>query len=417
MKKNIQLVSYASIAIYTIGILFTTIVIWRNTLQTPYSLNWNGWAYYEWLINYEGGFVRRGLVGSFINEFYYGKEVVAVNTLVFISAFLFTLLATLLVASNLMVPRSALLFVFCPVGLYWAAIGNEYYYRKEIFFYIVMLSVCLIFQRWQRCGNRYLAQLLVGLIFLSSIFLPLVHEAFIFYSLLLFALILFKIYQSTSMSERKVVLLYSLFCSLLFAILSYFKGDVGVSQSIWLSLSDSARDLSGSLEPAGGISAIGWSLAKGLNLSVVALLSGLASYYLFPIFLIYLFIGYMVSETRELRLPEAYFSKELFLPYCLVIISFIPLFVLGWDWGRWVMGIWYVSLCIFLLRLDAQIIQFLSNEVSSVKKLAGILAFPTLLFLGIVTRVPECCISGSGSSFLYNPALEPIKDFLRDSLK
>ena len=135
LKRSRWSGSYVAMTIYFIGILFSVIVIWSNTLHTPSSLKWNSWVFYEWIINYEGGFVRRGLIGSVINAFYYGEELSAVNTLVFFVALLFILLATMFVASNVKNARSALLFVFCPVGFYWMAIGNEYYYRKEIFFF------------------------------------------------------------------------------------------------------------------------------------------------------------------------------------------------------------------------------------------------------------------------------------------
>lgn len=42
-------------------------VCWKATLETPALLKWNAYGLSEWLINYEGGFVRRGLVGQWIN--------------------------------------------------------------------------------------------------------------------------------------------------------------------------------------------------------------------------------------------------------------------------------------------------------------------------------------------------------------
>ena len=409
--------SYVAIIIYFIGILFSVIVIWNNTLHTPSSLNWNSWVFYEWLINYEGGFVRRGLIGSVINAFYYGEELSAVNALVFFAALLFILLATIFVASNVKNARSALLFIFCPVGFYWMATGNEYYYRKETFFYITVLCACLIFQRWQIYRNRYLALILTGFIFATSSLLPLVHEAFLFYSWLPFSLMLLQLHQANGASGKRVATAFTLVSFVIFVILSCYKGDANTSEAIWLSLSDSAKALTGTSEPAGGISAIGWSLTRGLSLSVIALQSGLASYYIFSIILIYLFVGYIVSEHRSLDLKQTYLSKQLLLPFGIVVVSFLPLFVLGWDWGRWVMGIWYVSLFTFILKLDRQILEFFGNTVGLLRKMFVLYVFTILLSLGLITRVPECCFSGSGTSFFSNPALSNLLSDLKEFLK
>ena len=420
LKRSRWSGSYVAMTIYFIGILFSVIVIWSNTLHTPSSLKWNSWVFYEWIINYEGGFVRRGLIGSVINAFYYGEELSAVNTLVFFVALLFILLATMCVASNVKNARSALLFVFCPVGFYWMAIGNEYYYRKEIFFFIAILCACLIFQRWQIYRNHYLVLILTGFIFATSILLPLVHEAFLFYGWLPFSLMLLQIHQENGTSGKRVVIAYTVVSLVIFAILSYYSGDANTSKAIWLSLSDSAKALTVTSGPAGGISAIGWSLTRGLSLSVIALQTGLASYYIFSIILIYLFVGYIVSENRSLDLKQIYLSKQLLLPFGVVVVSFLPLFVIGWDWGRWVMCIWYVSLFIFLLNLDKQIVEFFPNTVGLLRKMFVFVVFPILLSLGLITRVPECCFSGSGTSFFSNPVLSnfnPVLSNLKEFLK
>lgn len=413
LKKLKSFKSHIVLTIYFFGILFSTILIWNNTLHTASNLNWNTWAFYEWLINYQGGFVRRGLIGWIINAFYYDEELIALNALVFFTALLFILLATLFVAKNVNAVRSALLFIFCPVGLYWMAASNEFYFRKEIFFYIFILIACLIFQKWQITGNRFLSFILTGFIFVASVFLPLIHEAFIFYGWLIFALMLFQLHKSDGKSSRRIVMAYSVLCLFIFAVLSYYKGDLDTSEAIWLSLSYSARDLTANPEHAGGISAIGWSLKQGLFLPIVALQTGLASYYFFSIVLVYLFLGYIVSEHRGLSLKQTYLSNWMLLPFGVVTASFLPLFVLGYDWGRWVMGIWYVSLFIFLLQLDKQIIQFFTNKVKILQKVFYLFSFPILLGFGLFTRVPECCFSGSGTSLLFNPAFAPVKNFLK----
>ena len=412
-KKTGWLKSCLVPAMYFIGALFSVILIWRNTLHAPSSLAWNVWAFYEWLINYEGGVVRRGLVGAIINSLYYGEEIFVANALVFFFALTFIALATIFWANHVRTVRSALLIIFCPVGFYWMAVGNEYYYRKEILFYVAIVCACFAYRIWKNNNNRYLALILAGYIFFISIFLPLVHEAFIFYGWLISTLIIYQLYQADSVLRKRMILSYTALSIIIFGVLSVYKGDANTSLKIWMSLSDAAKSPSlGSSEPAGAISAIGWSMMKGLSLSAIAVQTGLASYYVFSISLMYLFLGYIVAERRGLDPKDAYLSMELLAPFGMVVASFTPLFILGWDWGRWVTGIWYVSLFIFLLDLDRQIIEIFYRKCGEMQKVFFPAVFPLLLFLGFVTRVPECCFAGSGGSIISNPAFEPVKDFL-----
>ena len=411
---------YLSRAIYLFGFLFSLLFVYKNTLDAPSSLNYPEWPFYEWLINYQVGFVRRGLVGSIINYFSFGKEVQALNTLVFFSYLIFSFLISLFLAINVTAVRSAILLVFCPFGLYWISLSNEYYFNKEILFYIAILFTSMMYIFFKDRKSLLIKNTIILFIFLISGLLLLVHEAFLFFGAFIFSLIIFKLYspQSPPQIGKIVAIIFIKFCLVIFAILVYYKGDLTTSEAIWLSLSDQAKEISGNAGPAGGIVAIGWSLLTGLSLSIRALLSGLASYYIFSFILIYLFLGFILFEKKgegergAINLSKIYLSKKLLLPLSIVALTFSPLFILGWDWGRWVMGIYYIQLIIFLLELDEVILQFFKKNFTLTKKFSFIY-FIILLFLALITRVPGCCFNASGNSALNNPALLTIKNYLR----
>jgi hypothetical protein len=207
-----------------------------------------------------------------------------------------------------------------------------------------------------------------------------------------------------------------IFTILYFFFLGFFKGDADTSQAIWKSLSPTAIALSNSHEPAGGISAIGWSLVQGLNLSIKAIQSGLATYYIFSILLVYLTVGFIVADQRSISICEFYKSKELLLPFIAVVLTFLPLFALGWDWGRWVMGIWNISIFIYLLQLDAKVAQLIESSIDMRFLKFRIIIFPVLLCLGFITRVPECCFGGSGTSLFSNPAFSSLRSYVKNIL-
>lgn len=412
-----QASNYARIAIL-IGIAsFALFIIWKNTLEDPTVIKWNIWAFYEWLINYEGGFVRRGLAGALVSSYFYGNEITAINFIVFVLSFNLIILATTFAITTVNTTKSALLYAFCPTGIYWMAASNEYFYRKEILFYISLLLVSLIFNRWLKESTKFLSNFLTVVIFLVSIFLSFVHEAFLFYGCLLFSLILLLVHKRHPAKAKVIVQTYLAMSLLIFIFFCVFKGDASTSKAIWESLSEPARSLSHNQDVAGGISAIGWSLKQGLSMSLYTIQSGLGAYYLFSILIIYLTLGFIVSEQRNLSLQEFYVSKKLFIPFLCILLTFLPLFILGWDWGRWVMGIWYVSVCMFFLRIDVKLTDLTENILEIDPRRFVLIVFSALLCLELITRVPECCFSGTGTSLLSNPAFLNIKEVLKQKLK
>jgi hypothetical protein len=294
------------------------------------------------------------------------------------------------------------------------SLSNEYYFNKEIFFYIAILFTSLMYIFLKKFKSLFITNIIIVFIFLISGLLLLVHEAFLFFGGFIFSLIILKLYSPYSpYIGRIIAIIFIKFCLVIFGILVYYKGDLTTSEAIWLSLSDSAKEITGNSGPAGGISAISWSLLTGLSLSVRAVLSGLASYYIFSFILIYLFLGFILFERGVMNLRKIYLSKNLLLPLSIVVLTFVPLFMLGWDWGRWVMGIYYISLIIFLLELDKIILQFFLKKNFALTKKFSFIYFLILLFLALITRVPGCCFNASGNSALNNPALFTIKNYFR----
>jgi hypothetical protein len=39
---------------------FSVALVYSHTIQEPSTLKWNAWAFYEWLINFEGGLCGGG---------------------------------------------------------------------------------------------------------------------------------------------------------------------------------------------------------------------------------------------------------------------------------------------------------------------------------------------------------------------
>ncbi|MEJ2566391.1 MAG: hypothetical protein P8164_11805 [Gammaproteobacteria bacterium] len=416
-KKVKFLVRGGIIALATTSIL----LIGLHTLASIAALDWNSWAFFDWLVNYKAGFVRRGLVGALIHRYGYGHEVVWVNCLVFVlGASIVALLATLALRISNFHPKAALLYTISPAGFFWMALSNQYYYRKEMLFYLSLLTIAHLYLYWKQTENRKIAGMVLALIAISFLILPLVHEAFLFFCLLYFYLITASIvgFYAPGKTTRSILRLLVIANLVIFAMLSWFKGNAEQSSIIWASLSSSAQAVADRDGISGGISAIGWSIFKGFSLSVRAILSGMGTYYLFALAVIYLVVGYIFSALSGLALVQAYRNQRLNITFAAVCLSFLPLFALGWDWGRWIVGIYIVSSTMVISGVFVEVDSYIAivDRIVS-ERVLTIFFFLMLFAICLLTKIPECCIDGPGDSFYKNRFVSSIVHNLKDASK
>ncbi|WP_322771759.1 hypothetical protein [Synechococcus sp. CBW1107] len=147
--------------------------------------------------------------------------------------------------------------------------------------------------------------------------------------------------------------------------------------------------------PPGAIEAIGWTTSKGLLLSISTLSDFRHGIWIPAAWLltIYICIQFFIADKE----PQYIEKKRFIVLFQLLFIS--PLFVLGWDFGRWIF-LWITSSALLYGCLSSSLGPNLFNANSfmavghMMKKLNR--SFPLhgnqqmlLLFLGI----PGCCWS------------------------
>lgn len=339
--------------------------------------------------------------GEILQRLFYGREVEAINYLAFFSGVAYVTFSVNQALQIKSSTKDVLLYVFAPMGFFSIAISNEYFYRKEIIFVCAMLGVAALFRAWNGGSKRYIAWWICILVALSSLIFPLIHEAFIFYCTLIFSRILSRVatYYVGEAKSKKIIVAYVAFNVLYFLALSIFKGKASQGAQIWESLSPAAKSFSSTGGISGGILTIGWSTMQGMKLPMTLILSGTGLYYFFPLALAYLIVGFIKSGLDGRDFLEVC-SLPIFIGnFLLVFITFVPLFILGWDWGRWVLGIFVVfSTMVFSgLLVD---VDFKSKKryffVDIIKRRETL--FALLFLISFFTRTPECCIVESGAS-------------------
>ena len=129
----------------------------------------NGWTFNEWLINYRGGFVRRGLLGEII---YYLNKINLDHRYIIFSVGLISLFHILYHVLNLVKDKHILyrlFIVFNPFGLFYLIQNIEFFFARRDLFY---LNFLIYFGKRKKFN--------IKLFFIFSLFLILNYGIYIF---------------------------------------------------------------------------------------------------------------------------------------------------------------------------------------------------------------------------------------------
>jgi hypothetical protein len=328
---------------FTILILLLIGAIGRQLLSAP-SWGHDSYQITEWLINYAGGFVRRGLPGTVIGMVS-GATGIQANHLVIITS-----LACYLVLGAWLLRRVTATF---PVVLVLSCVvmGIPAYQdsivRKDSLGLLFLLGcLCVEHSRLPRFTVMVILNVLAGAAILC-------HETFVFYALA--GLILLNRGNPESPGalaalRRGLCLLPAGICFLLTVIHHGTPEHAVAVNDSWIPLwktIDPGNPAIGT--PDASIEALGWTTGQGLSLSLYMLGSGfyqpLAWAMVFAISFMLVVLFTDRDSDREGRPAMATRIRvTALLLQQLVFIS--PLFLLGVDYGRWLF-LWLVSSMMF----------------------------------------------------------------------
>lgn len=306
------------------------------------------WMIGDWLINYQGGFVRRGLAGELILQLAKATEInpgiIVYSLQLSLYATFFLLSYVLLKKQNTILPYALLLCSPCiyTFHLYDPAGG----FRKEIIYFVV-LSFLVWSAMW--VDQRRYKQAFYSVI-LAYPFAILTHEMLIVFMPYLLASHLLAV----KVKKRDVFIIALLLVPSFIALVAsaYHRGDAGHAESIYESLSVAGyvvKEGGAILWLENGIQE-GWTLVKtnifDTNNYIYSLLVlALASVAYFP-------VRKNIETLKDNKLSLA-----------MVMVSMagtLPLLFVAVDWGRFI----YIHLVsLFLLSLA-----YVPNKLSNEKK-------------------------------------------------
>ena len=251
------------------------------------DLNVSNYSLSELLINYQGGFVRRGLLGEIA---FNSNDPVQTITVIQKSALVLVLVGLLAILaaekSNVVRMIFTTAIIFAPGGLHDMKLGGssvsgyfEYLDRKEIWFYLALICFYVITRFF---SERYF--IFYGLFSLVSIFTVLIHELFIIFPLAILTTFIIskKIAFRSSEFAAICVSYFAILATLMLVTINH--GDENISKLISQSYAQKFPnlDVDGVLTPTeNAIFAIGWPISRSQELASRLFLEGSVIYYIY----------------------------------------------------------------------------------------------------------------------------------------
>lgn len=297
----------------------------------------HGWGHGSWqlgecLINYQGGFVRRGLLGEAYWQLSRGSGIPANLLAIWGGVIAYAGLVWWMWArSRGTIPRLFLLSAIC-LGF---PAYQDCIVRKDCLGLLCLVGCLEIRRSWGDASLRTW----VG-INLLGVLSMLIHESFLFYALGLVVLVESpRGWNGIAGAAKRICCLIPSWAA--FGIAAMFHGSAEVSERVNASLVPLWRQLDPSAvgveTPAGAIAGLGWTPEQALGPSWNLLTSGI---YQPGIWVVLYGISFLLTLGLVGGFPATATDRSqarVRLIGLLVVqwLSVSPLFILGFDYGRW----------------------------------------------------------------------------------
>ena len=318
-----------------------------------FTENYSSWQYSDWLINYEGGFVRRGFIGGIL-YFFHKSLFIDLDKLIFSFVILIYIFISFFLFKSIEYIENNYenILIFLSPGFFiYPIMNSEVIGRKEILF-IFFIAFFVFFEK--KINNKYLFSSLI----ISIIILCLSHAGFIFYSpYLIFLYILIKHNRNLKIKKLEI---FSILLTILFLAISiqYFSGSEIIIEQICLSVKEFVS------ENCGKTDQIAWLDSKldhriFFHLSVFKEIfpNNLFIYFL-SIILVFFFISIRLKNSK---FNNMILNSKFITPFFIFILLFIftfPVYILGRDWGRYIYISYSSTFFIYIFCLKEKILTF-----------------------------------------------------------
>ena len=311
----------------------------------------------DWLINYEGGFVRRGLIGELITNFSIMMSFKLRDSILIFQLFFFLsyYLLVVLFCKNLFKNRLIILAIFSPIFVLYPVAEIEVLGRKELIIFVIFLSY--LFFDIKKIKLQIIYKLIL---FPASILIW--EPVFLFFPFIfLIDLFVFKINR---FDKKLLYISLSYFVSIFFVLLIYLNPFPQENYNIM------SNFLKNQFNEKCYMSCdfVGKQSANSFSELFKMFLEKFKFTYAFRYFIIivvgfsplYLMSIYSKVKSKNQVLIVSKF-KNLFFPFFLAFLPSAVLYLIMYDWARIVHISYTFSLLTFLYLIKENFIE-LSNQ-------------------------------------------------------
>lgn len=319
----------------------------------------------EWLINYQGGFVRRGFLGELFFQIatifnIKIRFVIFIFQIIMYGSFLFFIFKFFnTIKKNFII----VLCIFSPLLIIYHIAEVETLARKEVLLFIHFLILLLYFNQ----KNKQIIYLSITYPFLMLIWEPIVFFSG-FYALIVFVDFEFK---NISNFLKKIILPF-LPAVFVFFLIIFNKYTVQNQDLMCSNLKEFVNETC--------YMSLGY-VTTSIKDNYMSLFGGIEMSYIFR-YALALFVGFFPLMVIVFNLKKTINIKNQFVynrhPFQLFLIASFPvifLFAMGLDWGRWCNIFYFYSITTFFYLINKNfyvlkieiITQYLNNIVSKSK--------------------------------------------------
>lgn len=360
MVKNLSITreKYGKTVMNIIMLVFSMKVVYDIIKRGFYIISSNESFYpHEFYINYQGGFVRRGLLGEILFQICKNLNI---NPQWVIAIFCLLCFVFVICFFVYLFKKNDILWWILPLSIF---LGNDDIIRKDYFFIVSLILILLTYR------SRIPLWTKIVIINILAIFTILSHEAFFFVCVPLLSLIIIRDTDSIKKTSLRIIACLPMFIAM--AITMVFHGDLNTAQHIQQSWLGIIPDWSPTLIYSegidnyyGSIGSLAWTtdFAFDFHTKINFIYTSLRipGYILRPIFillLVYFTFSYITFFSSD-RISS---NTNIFLCiFLFLLISLLPLFtVLSCDTRR-ICFYWLTSSFAFFLMIpeDKQILLF-----------------------------------------------------------
>ena len=313
----------------------------------------------DWLINYEGGFVRRGLIGELITNFstllsFKLRDSILLFQLFFFTSYYFLIF---LFCKDLFQNRLIILAIFSPIFVLYPVAEIEVLGRKELIIFIIYLSYLLFDIK------SFKAQLIYKLI-LFPVSILTWEPVFLFFPFI-FLIDLF-VFEIKNFDKKFYYILLSYLVSILIVIQIYLnpfpienynemrnflKKEFG--ESCYMSCGFVGQQSANSFSELFRMLLEKFKFTYAIRYLIIILVG------FFPLYLLSIF-SKVTNKNQVLFISK---FKNLFFPFFLAFLPSTVLYLVMYDWGRIVHISYTFSLLTFLYLIKENFIELSKQKI------------------------------------------------------